>query len=135
MPDTGIPMLAIVPVYAAILAVLFFALSIRVIALRRASKLPLGFQGDIALERRVRVQANFAEYVPLALLLMAFVEMRGAASWLLHGMGWLLIAGRLSHAYGVSQIRESFGFRVSGMAMTFTVILTAALAILVQIFR
>jgi uncharacterized membrane protein YecN with MAPEG domain len=125
-------MLKIVPIYAAILAILFFALSIRVIALRRSSKLPLGFQGDMALERRVRVQGNFSEYVPFALLLMAFVELRGSTPWLLHAMGVVLIAGRLSHAYGVSQIKESFAFRVSGMAMTFTVILTAALAILVQ---
>ena len=125
-------MLKIVPIYAAILAILFFALSIRVISLRRSSKLPLGFQGDMALERRVRVQGNFSEYVPLALLLMAFVELRGSTPWLLHAMGVVLIAGRLSHAYGVSQIKESFAFRVSGMAMTFTVILTAASAILVQ---
>jgi uncharacterized membrane protein YecN with MAPEG domain len=125
-------MLKIVPIYAAILAILFFALSIRVISLRRSSKLPLGFQGDMALERRVRVQGNFSEYVPFALLLMAFVELRGSTPWLLHAMGVVLIAGRLSHAYGVSQIKESFAFRVSGMAMTFTVILTAALAILVQ---
>ena len=125
-------MLSIVPVYAAVLAAMFVAVSIRVIALRRSSKLPLGFQGDIALERRVRVQGNFSEYVPFALLLMAFVESRGAAPWLLHAMGAALIAGRLSHAYGVSQIKESFAFRVSGMAMTFTVILTAALAIVVQ---
>ncbi len=125
-------MLRIVPVYAAILAFLFVALSLRVIAMRRSSKLPLGFQGDITLERRVRVQGNFSEYVPLALLLMAFVELRGAAPWLLHGMGGLLIAGRLGHAYGVSQIRESFAFRVTGMALTFTVILVAALAILAQ---
>ncbi len=125
-------MLTIVPIYAAILAVMFVALSIRVIALRRASKLPLGFQGDIALERRVRAQGNFAEYVPLALLLLAFVEMRGAPAWLLHAMALVLVAGRLSHAYGVSQLRESFAFRVSGMAMTFTVILCAALAILTQ---
>ncbi len=125
-------MLRIVPVYAAVLAAMFVAFSIRVIALRRSSKLPLGFQGDIALERRVRVQGNFSEYVPLALLLMAFVELRGSTPWLLHAMGVVLIAGRLSHAYGVSQIEESFAFRVSGMAMTFTVILTAAIAILVQ---
>ena len=125
-------MLTIVPIYAAILAVMFVALSIRVIALRRASKLPLGFQGDIALERRVRAQGNFAEYVPLALLLLAFVEMQGAQAWLLHAMALVLVAGRLSHAYGVSQLRESFAFRVSGMAMTFTVILCAALAILTQ---
>ena len=127
-------MITIVPVYAAILAVMFVTLSIRVIALRRAGKLPLGFQGDIALERRVRAQGNFAEYVPLALLLLAFVEMRDAPAWLLHAMALVLVAGRLSHAYGVSQIRESFAFRVSGMAMTFTVILCAALAILVQTF-
>ncbi len=125
-------MLTIVPIYAAILAVIFVALSIRVIALRRASKLPLGFQGDIALERRVRAQGNFAEYVPLALLLLAFVEMQGAQAWLLHAMALVLVAGRLSHAYGVSQLRESFAFRVSGMAMTFTVILCAALAIFIQ---
>jgi uncharacterized membrane protein YecN with MAPEG domain len=128
-------MLTIVPIYAAILAVMFVALSIRVIALRRASKLPLGFQGDVALERRVRAQGNFAEYVPLALLLLAFVEMRGAPAWLVHAMALVLVAGRLSHAYGVSQLRESFAFRVSGMAMTFTVILSAALAILIQSLR
>jgi hypothetical protein len=128
-------MLTIVPIYAAMLAVMFVALSIRVIALRRASKLPLGFQGDVALERRVRAQGNFAEYVPLALLLLAFVEMRGAPAWLVHAMALVLVAGRLSHAYGVSQLRESFAFRVSGMAMTFTVILSAALAILIQSLR
>lgn len=125
-------MLTIVPIYAAMLAVMFVALSIRVIALRRASKLPLGFQGDVALERRVRAQGNFAEYVPLAVLLLAFVEMRVAPAWLVHAMALVLVAGRLSHAYGVSQLRESFAFRVSGMAMTFTVILSAALAILIQ---
>ena len=128
-------MLTIVPIYAAILAVMFVALSIRVIAVRRASKLPLGFQGDVALERRVRAQGNFAEYVPLAVLLLAFVEMRGAPAWLVHAMALVLVAGRLSHAYGVSQLRESFAFRVSGMAMTFTVILSAALAILIQSLR
>jgi uncharacterized membrane protein YecN with MAPEG domain len=125
-------MLKIVPVYAAILAIMFFALSIRVIARRRSSKLPLGFQGDTALERRVRVQGNFAESVPLALLLMAFVEFRGAPAWLLNGLGGLLVLGRVSHAYGVNQIQESFAFRVTGMAMTFTVILAAAAAILIQ---
>jgi uncharacterized membrane protein YecN with MAPEG domain len=128
----GSLMLRVVPVYAAALAAMFVVVSIRVIALRRSSKLPLGFQGDIALERRVRVQGNFSEYVPIALLLMAFVELRGSAPWLLHAMGLVLVAGRLSHAYGVSQAKESFAFRVSGMAMTFTVILTAGMAILVQ---
>ena len=44
----------------------------------------------------------------------------------------LLVLGRMSHAYGVNQVRESFAFRVSGMAMTFTVILTAAAAILIR---
>ena len=125
-------MLKIVPVYAAILAILFFALSIRVIALRRSCKLPLGFQGDVALERRVRVQGNFAEYVPLALLLLTFVELNGAPALLVHGLCGLLVLGRMSHAYGVNQVRESFAFRVSGMAMTFTVILTAAAAILIR---
>ncbi len=127
-------MLKIVPIYAAFLAAMFVVLSIRVIALRRSKKLSLGFQDDVSLERRVRVQANFSEYVPLALLLLAFVELRGSPAWLLHAMGILLIAGRLSHAYGVSQTNESFIFRVTGMAVTFTVILITIIAILAQAF-
>lgn len=38
--------------------------------------------------------------------------------------------GRLSHAYGVSQLKEDFRFRITGMVLTFTVIAVAAITLL-----
>jgi uncharacterized membrane protein YecN with MAPEG domain len=80
--------------------------------------------------RRMRVHANFAEYVPLALLLMALAESLQTWPWLLHLLGLVLLMGRLSHAYGVSQPRENFSFRVFGMEATLSVIGAAAAACL-----
>jgi len=74
----------------------------------------------------MRVQANFAEYVPFALLLMALAESLHTWTWFLHLLGLALLLGRLSHAYGVSQSTETFSFRISGMAATFAVIGAAA---------
>ncbi len=125
-------MLTIVPAYAAILALMFIALSLRVIGLRRSSKVALGVGGHTALERRIRVQANFAEYVPLALLLLAFAEFAGWPSWILHSLAVSLLAGRLAHAYGVSRTDEDFRFRVTGMAMTFTVLGLTACGLLIS---
>ncbi len=71
--------LRIVPFYAALLALLFMVLSVRVMRERGRARVAIGTGGNIALERRIRVHGNFAEYVPLALLLLAFMELRGSA--------------------------------------------------------
>ena len=63
------------PVYAAVLALLFLLLSAYAIVLRRRHAVALG-DGDVgALQAAIRSHANFAEYVPLALLLMFFLEL------------------------------------------------------------
>ena len=126
----------ITPLYGALLALLFIALSVRTIAARRALRIAVGDAGNPEMLRRMRVHANFAEYVPLTLLLFYMLEMQGAPPWLLHGLCLCLLAGRLSHAYGVSQVRETFSFRVSGMAMTFAALGGSALVLLVaQVWR
>jgi uncharacterized protein len=112
--------------YAAILAILFFYLSVNVIGQRRKSQASLGIGNDPNLERLVRVHGNFAEYVPFALLMLFFAEGANYPAWAIHAMGILLLAGRFSHAYGVSRSTENFAFRVTGMALTFTVLLTCA---------
>lgn len=123
-------MLAVVPIYAALLALLFVFLGVRVIRQRGRARVGLGDGGDRALARAIRVHGNFAEYVPLALLLLAFAELGGAAAWLVHLGGALLLAGRLAHAYGVSQEAEDLRLRVAGMALTFTVLVGTALVLL-----
>ena len=77
--------------------------------------------------RAMRVHSNFAEYVPLSLLLIYLVEITGASSVLVHGLGVSVLMGRVSHAFGVSQTQENFAFRVAGMAMTFTPMIVSAL--------
>ncbi len=116
--------------YAALLAPLFLLLSSRVIRARRDVRVAVGDGGDALLARRMRVQANFAEYVPLALLLLAMAESLGTSVWLLHALGIALVAARLSHAFGMSQPAENFAFRVAGVATTFWTIAIAAAACL-----
>tara|TARA_R110002126_G_scaffold54341_3_gene147140 strand:- start:761 stop:1255 length:495 start_codon:yes stop_codon:yes gene_type:complete len=117
--------------YAGMLAILFIVLSFRVIAKRNQYKVAIGSNGEELLQRAIRVHANFAEYVPFALLLMFFAEYSGLAPLYLHILGIALLLGRLSHAYGVSQQKEPLKFRVFGMLLCLLVILAAALAIVV----
>ena len=116
----------IVAVYASILAIVFVFLSVRTLRMRRILKVAIGDAGNEALLRAMRVHSNFAEYVPLSLLLLYFVEASGAWPWLVHALGLALVAGRCAHAYGVSQVNENYRYRVFGMAMTFVTLLTCS---------
>lgn len=116
----------ITALYAGLLAPLFVLLAVQVIRLRYAHRIGVGDGGDPDLLRRMRVQANFAEYVPFALLLMALTESLGTRPWLLHALGVVLLLARVSHAFGMSQPAETMAFRSAGVAGTFGVLLIAA---------
>jgi uncharacterized protein len=124
------PISTILPLYAALLAIMFVVLSIRTIRQRRKLKIGLGDAGNKDMQRAMRVHANFAEYVPLCLLLIYLVEQSGVYAWFVHMLCIVLLAGRLSHAYGVNQVKENFRFRVAGMSSTFAVLLTCAVHLL-----
>lgn len=123
--------MATTSLYAALLTILFVVLSVRTLRLRRVLGIAIGDDGDPQMLRAMRVHANFAEYVPLSLLMLMLVEGQGASVWLVHGLGFCLLCGRLLHAYGVSQRKEAFGFRVAGMALTFAVLLSGAIHLVV----
>ena len=120
-------LMPITALYAALLTALFVALSVRVVAARRGSGAALGDGGNPDLLRRIRLQGNFAEYVPLALILLGLAEGLHTSVWLLHLLGLALLIGRLLHAYGVSRTNEQFAFRVTGLALTLTMLICAAL--------
>lgn len=122
--------MSIMPLYASLLALLFVALSVQVIRLRRSRQIAIGDAGDAALLRAMRVHSNFAEYVPLCLIMIYLVETQLGWVLLVHGLGLVLLLARLSHAYGVSQARENLRFRVFGMLGTFAVLLVAAACLL-----
>ena len=112
--------------YAALLAALFLLLSSRVIAQRREARVEIGHGESPQLLRRMRVHANFAEYVPFALLLIALAESLKAPQAFLHLLGLVLLAARLIHAYGLSQTPHILRLRMLGVTLTFGVIGVAA---------
>ena len=120
--------MTVTPIYAGLISLLFVALSFRVIGFRRQVKVALGDGGSTTLTRRLRAHGNFAEYVPLAIVLMALAELQGQPALLLHLMGVGLLAGRLVHAFGVSREPEDIRLRVTGMVLTLSVLIFGALA-------
>ena len=123
--------LQITALYAGSLALWFLVLSYRVIGFRR-SGVSLGDGGDPVLQRVIRGHANFAEYVPLALVMLAVLELNGTSVLLLHALGLALLAGRLLHGYALS-FTQKFGFgRFWGTALTFTVLIVEAVMCLYQ---
>lgn len=110
--------MTITPLYAGILAILFLVLSYRVVQ-QRGHGVSLGDGGDQALLRRIRGHGNFAEYVPIILIMLGMLELSGARPWLLHVLGVTLVVARFLHAYALS-FTESWKFgRFYGTLLTF----------------
>jgi uncharacterized protein len=107
--------------FAGLCALLQTALTALVIARRAQSGVNLLDGGDAPLMHRIRAHGNFIETAPMALLLMALLEMNGLAAPWLWGFGALLVAGRLLHAYGLLKGGTSPA-RAVGMVMTLFVI-------------
>src|SRR5262249_11109936 len=123
----------IVPGYAALLALFFMYLSTRVMMERHATSVSLGSGGHRMLERRIRVHGNFAEYVPLAVILLGALEMLGHAHWYLHLLCLSLLAGRIAHAWGVAQEPDNYPARAAGVVLTYIAIIGASLSLLIDL--
>lgn len=118
----------ITAIYAALLAFLFCGLSLRVIFHRKANAIAFGDADDPELRRRIRSHGNFAEYVPLALVLLALAEIQGLPAAPLHLLGLALLAGRVLHAAALSGARHAGRLRFVAMCLTIPVIFLIALA-------
>lgn len=120
--------LPVTTVYAALLSLLLILLSDLVSRRRRKSRVSLGHGGDPTLERTMRAQGNFAEYVPLGLILLLLMEVQGPPPWVLHVFGLMLLVGRLLHAYGMIRPDGPISGRYWGTALTWLMLLGSALS-------
>lgn len=118
--------MTIVALYAGLLGLLYLPLAANVIRIRRADRISLGDGGNALLERRIRAHGNFAEYVPIALILIGLAEAGGGAIPLIHGLSIALVIGRAMHAFALSSLTLRLRARVGGMILTLTVIGIAA---------
>lgn len=122
---------AVTGLYAGILALILLAIAAWVGRRRIVTGIGVGDGGDDELRRRMRVNANFVEYVPLALVLMMLLELTGAAGWFLHALGTVLVLSRLIHVPGVGPLEgRRRGFRIVGTFGTWAVLATAGLVLI-----
>lgn len=112
-------------IYAALLGLILVYLSVRTLRVRRRLKVSIGDSGNPELLRAIRVHGNFTEYTLIALILVFLVEDAQGSIPVIHFLGITFLIGRILHAIGVSKHDEKFVFRVSGMALTFTSILSS----------
>ncbi len=92
----------ITALYVALHVLVLLALSFRVVQLRMKHEVSLGDGGHPALLVAQRAQANFVEYVPLALLAIGAAEASGTGATIVHGLGAVLLLSRIAHPLGVA---------------------------------
>jgi uncharacterized protein len=112
--------------FASLHILLMLYLALRVVSHRRAMKIGIGDGGDHRLQRKIRAHGNFIEYVPIALILLALLELSGLAALWLWIFGGALFAARLLHAFGLSRKSGYSPERFIGTLLTWIVMAAMA---------
>jgi uncharacterized membrane protein YecN with MAPEG domain len=97
------PTLPITLASAAILAVLGLILALRASMARGKHGILMGDGGNAELIVRMRSHANFVEYAPLTLIMMALLELAGANHAVLIASSAVFILARILHAVGMAR--------------------------------
>ncbi len=103
-------------------ALLSIWLALRVSHLRRLRKVSIGDGGDERVAIRMRAHANFAEYTPIFLILLAAVELAVGANLWLWGIAILFVLSRLAHPFGMERPAPNF-LRMAGVLLTWLALL------------
>jgi uncharacterized membrane protein YecN with MAPEG domain len=127
--------MVVTPLYAGLLALWLLVLAMRVTHYRSATRIYLGDGGNPSLLRATRGQANFVEYVPVAVLLLAILEMSRFSIYLLHALGITLVVARLLHGYAFAFTAEFKFGRFWGAILTFIVVAIEAVLCIYQSYR
>ena len=130
-------MLTVTSFTAALLALMFVALTWNVVQSRFRVEAVFGDGGDDLLNRAIRAHGNFAEYVPLFLILLALQELAGVSSFLLVLQGVALLAARGMHAYSLLKVEvanpKRVRYRIYAMRTQLGLLVTGAVILLAML--
>jgi uncharacterized membrane protein YecN with MAPEG domain len=132
MQDTHILVLT-----TGILGVIFFALTVWVVNYRNKTKLMLGdgtgtgLPDAQGLQIAVRAHANFAEFVPMILLVLSGLAFEGTNSTYLTLLCIALVAGRILHPYGIRILKPNVP-RAVGAMLTWLVLIISSVTLIVE---
>ncbi len=108
----------ITALYAGLLGLLAILLANQVLY----GRLRTGRIADWKPDTLLRVQANFVEQVPMALIVLLVLELQGVQPMLIHAFGGLLVLLRLAHAWGLSRDPGATYPRLIGAQGTFLLV-------------
>ncbi|MFK7914844.1 MAG: MAPEG family protein [Pseudomonadales bacterium] len=117
--------------YAGILGLLAVLLANNVLYVRLRGDREPAWRADATL----RVQANFVENVPLALVLLGLLEYSGIGATATHILGSALVIARLLHAWGLGAYEGANYPRLIGAQGTFLLVSIMAVAAIYQFMR
>jgi len=113
--------------YAGLLGIIYVVLTFNVIAHRFKFGVGVGDGNNDTLTRAIRVHANFAEFVPFILILMAICEINGLSELYLHILGGSLVILRVLHAIGLTRSAGTSFERFTGTVGTILILLATAI--------
>jgi len=131
--------LPITLITGSILTLCYVVLTMRVVFARVSNKVSLGTgpgAATIALGENnapspllvpMRAHGNFAEYVPLSLVMMGLVEGHGGNKTMLMALAATLVVARLMHAVGIG-MQAPNAMRGGGVVLQMTVLIVLAVA-------
>ena len=132
MPTNFVP--EVTAFYVALLALFYLLLTVNVIRNRYRYQVGVGLGAKNEVALPVRVHGNFAEYTPLALLLLLVMELMLVPTLWLYVLGGAFTLGRLLHAIGLGgSAGTSFG-RMAGTVLTMAYLLISVLLLLLLVF-
>jgi uncharacterized protein len=108
----------ITALYAGLLGLMSIAIAYKAGSARGKAGISIGHGDNMDLLLAMRRHANFAEFVPMALILIALLEMNGIPKLAVHGLGASLVVFRACHALGMRVDSVSGTGRYVGAAGT-----------------
>lgn len=113
-------------IYAGLCGLLMAWLALQAIKLRRENRVKLGDGGNFVLQSAIRAQGNFAEYMPIVLILLFLLEYNGMYYLVIHAIGIAFLIGRWIHAQGL--LKDNLRYRMRGMGFTLAILIGLAVA-------
>ncbi len=104
---------------AAACALINLWLAIRVGQMRRLHKVSVGDGGNMAVIARMRAHANFIEYAPIILILLALLELARGTSTYAWAYGLAFVVARVCHGLGMDTWKPG---RAIGVGLTFVIL-------------
>ena len=121
-------------IYAGICGLFMAWLALQTIRVRRVTKVKLGDNGNFELQSAIRAHGNFAEYMPITIILLFLLEFNGAPILAIHLIGSTFLVGRWIHSQGL--LKDDLHKRVVGMKFTLNILILLAIAnLLMTIFK